>query len=134
MEEKSTNRGQAKKWLLVVSCFALLVVILFGGIKYRTDYAKTQIKEEYSGDKQYILAIYMIGEPDWPFGATHCRFELRKGGKRITQYPFSIQNDGAMAHEGNFRIIWEKEKVSVVVSGEEQEDQTYVMYFNGDVE
>lgn len=76
----------------------------------------------------------MIGEPDWPFGSTHCRFDLFKDDKRIIKYPFSIHNDGANAHEDNFDIIWNEDNVTVIVSGSEQNDIEYVLNFDGTTE
>lgn len=76
----------------------------------------------------------MIGEPDWPFSSTHCRFDLFKDDKRIIKYPFSIHNDGANAHEDNFDIIWNEDNVTVIVSGSEQNDIEYVLNFDGTTE
>ena len=67
----------------------------------------------------------MVGEPDWPFGATHCRFTLRGEGRQILERAFSIQDDGAVARADG---------VQVVVSGSEQGDRIYVLGFDGSVE
>ena len=112
----------------------VLLLTLYGGIKYRTSYAKTKIMASSSVNGQYNLVIYMIGEPDWPFGTTHCRFELFEENKRIVKYPFSIKNDGANAHEENFNVIWSSDSVSVTVSGEEQDDIIYVLNYDGTIE
>ena len=66
-----------------------------------------------------------MGEPDWPFGATHCRFTLRGEGRQILERAFSIQDDGAVARADG---------VQVVVSGSEQGDRIYVLGFDGSVE
>ena len=66
-----------------------------------------------------------MGEPDWPFGATHCRFTLRKEGRQILERAFSIQDDGAVARADG---------VQVVVSGSEQGDRVYVLGFDGSAE
>ena len=113
--------------------FLVLFLILFAGLKYRTDYAKTEIMTASSYDGQYRLVIYMVGEPDWPFGETHCRFDLFNENKRITKCPFSIRNDGAKAHEENFNIIWSTDSVSISVSGEEQEERVYRLNYDGTI-
>lgn len=126
--------GIRKGCLTAVLVILILVGILFGGIQYRTSYAKTEIVRSFSEDGQYTLVIDMIGEPDWPFGETHCRFELLENGKHIIKYPFSIHDDGAMAHADNFNVVWSTSEVKVTVSGSEQEDREYRLKFNGIVE
>ncbi|WMJ90459.1 hypothetical protein [Anaerocolumna sp. MB42-C2] len=71
----------------------------------------------------------MIGEPDWPFGTTHCRFDLFDGSKRIAKRPLPIDNDGSNAREDNCSITWNTNNVTIMVSGEEQEDREYVLNF-----
>ena len=114
--------------------FMMLLIILFAGYKYRTTYAKTEIMTETSEDNQYTLKIYMIGEPEWPFGATHCRMELFKDSKRIIKCPIDIYDDGAIVHEDNFDIKWHEDNVTVTVSGSEQDDNRYILSFDGTVE
>ena len=54
----------------------------------------------------------MVGEPDWPFGATHCRFTLRREGRQILERAFSIQDDGAVARADNFDVRWRADGVA----------------------
>ena len=89
---------------------------------------------ETSEDNQYTLKIYMIGEPEWPFGATHCRMELFKDSKRIIKHPIDIYDDGAIVHEDNFDIKWHEDNVTVTVSGSEQDENRYILSFDGTVE
>lgn len=110
------------------------MALMVGGIRYQTTYAKTEIVKASSNDEQYTLFVYMIGEPDWPFGATHCRFDLMNDGKRIIKYTFDIHDDGANATENNFDITWEKENVTIIVSGSEQKNTFYKLSFDGAVE
>lgn len=46
----------------------------------------------------------MIGEPEWPFGSTHCRIELYAEEKRISKRDFSIADDGGCATADNFYV------------------------------
>ena len=39
-----------------------------------------------------------------------------------------------MANEDNFQISWYPNKVSIIVSGSEQEDRAYILHFDGTVE
>lgn len=120
--------------LIAVLAFLLLIGILFAGITYRTSYAKTEIVTSTSHDGRYTLIVYMIGEPEWPFGSTHCRFDLQDGSDSIIKYPFSIQDDGATAHSDNFSIVWYIDHVTITVSGSEQNDREYILNFDGTVE
>lgn len=128
------SMNKKKSVLAVIFTILVLFLILYGGIKYRISYAKTEVVSASSMDGQYHLKIYMIGEPDWPFGPTHCRFELFDGEKRIKKYPFSVRNDGAFVHEANFKVNWGTDSVSITVSGEEQSEVIYILKFDGTVE
>ena len=75
-----------------------------------------------------------MGEPDWPFGATHYRFILRREGRQILGRAFSIQDDGAVARADNFAVRWRADGVQVVVSGSEQGDRVYALGFDGSAE
>ena len=83
--------------LVAVGAVALCLAALAGGIWYRVEVAPTEVLTDVSPDGAYELTIDMVGEPDWPFGATHCRFTLRKEGRQILGRAFSIQDDGAVA-------------------------------------
>ena len=83
--------------LAAVGAVALCLAALAGGIWYRVEVAPTEVLTDVSPDGAYELTIDRVGEPDWPFGATHCRFTLRKEGRQILERAFSIQDDGAVA-------------------------------------
>ena len=117
------------RWL--IAFFA--VVVAFIGFVYLGYFAKTEVVSSASGDGRYRLTVYMIGEPDWPFGETHCRFDLSCEGKRIIKHPFSIWDDGSAARESNFAVAWNTDNVTIIVSGSEQKDETYVLNFDGTV-
>ncbi len=120
--------------------FRILVGIVFFGILfagmlfYEMNYAIGEVTSSESEDQRYRLVIYMIGEPDWPFGMTHCRFDFIDGRKRIIQYQFDIADDGRMPGESNFEIQWNEEDVLLKVSGDEQADTYYLISFEGKVE
>ena len=120
--------------MLIVGILILPFLLLIGGFQYRVNYAKTEVVTSVSDDGQHSLTVYMIGEPDWPFGATYCRFDLRDGSKRIVKHPFSIHNDGVKADANNFVVTWHEDHAEVLVSAEEQPDEVYALYYNGAVE
>lgn len=122
-----------KTWKIICAAILLPCLLLIGGIQYRVSFAKTEIITSAANNEPYTLTIYQIGEPDWPFGPTHCRFDLRNGSKRIIKHPFSIRNDGCSAHASNFTIVWSADSAAITVSGEEQPDQTYILCYDGTV-
>ena len=126
--------SKSKEAFVLLMIILAMSTLLIGGIKYQSTYEKTEIMRSLSDDGQYTLFVYMIGEPDWPFGATHCRFDLMNADKRIIKYSFDIHDDGANAHESNFNITWGKDNVTVLVSGSEQKDIFYKLSFDGSVE
>ncbi|MCQ2401789.1 MAG: hypothetical protein MJ059_07705 [Lachnospiraceae bacterium] len=121
-----------KKTILLMAASILgLIVLLIGSLKYKISYARTEVLTAASENGVYELTAYMIGEPDFPFGATHCRFELKEGKKTITKYRFELHDDGCNASPGNFEIMWEDDAVLVHTTASEQEDQFYRLFFDG---
>ena len=124
-----------KKTILLMAAFILgLIVLLIGSLKYKISYARTAVLTAASENGVYELTVYMIGEPDFPFGATHCRFDLQEGKKTITKYRFELHDDGCNASPGNFEIMWEDDAVLVHTTASEQEDQFYRLYYDGRAE
>ena len=121
-----------KRTVLLATAFILgLVLLLAGSLKYKISYAKTEVLTSDSEDGTYQLIVYMIGEPDFPFGATHCCFDLKKERQTITSYRFELHDDGCNASEDNFEIIWEEDAVLIKTVASEQEDQFYRLFFFG---
>ena len=58
---------------------------------------------------------------------------LSKDGKDISNFNFKQSNDGKWATADDFNVSWFDDKVKIIVSGEEQEDITYSLFFNGTV-
>ena len=58
---------------------------------------------------------------------------LSKDGKDISNFNFKQLNDGMWATADDFNVSWFDDKVKIIVSGEEQEDITYSLFFNGTV-
>ena len=127
------SRKKLSKYLFAAIILAGIVLILIAAISLHTNYAKTEILNYTSDDGTHKLVIYMIGEPDFPFGSTHCRFDLFEGDKRITKYAFDLLNDGANANESNFSITQGEDNITVSVYGSEQDTATYLLYYDGTV-
>lgn len=107
------------------------IVLLLGTIYYRVGHKKTEVVT-YKNDI-YTLTVFMIGEPEWPFGRTHCCFELKEYTKKITKYKFSVRNDGCFVSENNFDVNWHEEYCLLFVDGQEQAIVEYKISYKGNV-
>lgn len=105
------------------------VALMF--FNYKTNHARTEI--ERVSENGYELIILEIGEPDFPFGATHCAFKLTKDGRKITFYRFDVADDGARAQPELFETRWFADRVEITVTASEQEVIHYQLFFNGGV-
>ena len=129
------NRKRAvRSLLLAVGAALLLLAGAAGYFVYRTQYAPTPVLRSASADGAYTLTVSMLGEPDFPFGAAHCRAELFRGVLRVVWVPFAIWDDGAAAREENFSVEWEEDRVRLRIMGSEQEDLELALGFDGTVE
>ena len=50
----------------------------------------------------------------------------------IAKYSFDVANDGGNVHPDSWQVTWRDNCVEAVISGEEQNDNQYVLYFNGE--
>lgn len=115
------------KHILSISITALILVVLmvFLLVEYKTNYRKTEVLSSSSGD--YRLSIYMIGEPQFPYGYTKWGFSLYKSKTKITSESLSLLNDGKIVTEDNFNVVWTEKTVTIVASDSEQEDIKFVV-------
>lgn len=122
---------KAVKYVLAfLGTTVILTFVLFGAILYKTEFERKLIETYISDNGEYQLDVYEIGEPDWPFGSTHCGFVLSHCNSVISRMKFTIYNDGGWAHSSNFLVSWHDDKVSIIVSGEEQSDTLYNLFFD----
>lgn len=119
--------------LIIVLATLLFLTAIIGIFIYTIDFKKTTIDEYKTPDEKYTLRIEQIGEPDWPFGYTHCRFVLKEGEDVITNYAFDLADDGANASFSNFEVYMLKDYVLVYASASEQGVAEYDLYYDGTV-
>ena len=119
--------------LTIFLCLAAILALLVGGLTYVTRYKITDIDASASPNGEYELLFQNVGEPDWPFGYSHARFVLKQGDKTITKYRFDVANDGGTLWADNWDVSWEADCARVIISGEEQPDILYTLYFDGTV-
>ena len=57
-----------------------------------------------SPDGKYVLVFKQLGEPEWPFGQTDVRLELKdQNGKKLNSIDTFVANDGGNAYETNIK-------------------------------
>ena len=114
----------------VLATINILIVILAGSFTYVTRYKIHDLAYSTSKDGTYVLLFQQVGDPDWPFGYTHARLLLKDEAGTIAKYPFDVANDGGALDQENWRVNWEETCVKVIISGEEQPDKLYTLYFD----
>lgn len=105
-----------------------------GSFTYTTKYKIHDVASYTSPDGKYELLFQQVGDPDWPFGHTHARLVLQDEAGTIAKYSFDIADDGANASSDLCQVTWKATQVEAVISGEEQNDNQYILYFNGKTE
>lgn len=108
-----------------------LIVVFWIGISYSTNYRKTTCDISVSPDGKYELTLQAIGEPDWPFGSASGRLILKEGKDKISQTGFELLNDGGSIHSSCWKVTWYDGYVEVILSGKEQFDEQFILYFDG---
>ncbi len=124
-------KKSTKITLTSLALIVLIIAIYAAAVRYTTEHKPHEIAVYSAADGVYTLTIYQIGEPDWPFGKTDCRLQLKRGDKTIVKLDMSIQDDGANAGEHNFTVDWHTDNVTVTAKASEQQDKEYVLYFDG---
>ena len=117
--------------VICLSLIAAMIIVITAAFTYKTKYCKTEVLQSVSPDERFNLKIYMIGEPEWPFGPTHCRYDFCEEKKILEKYSDTIFNDGKNAVQEDFEIYWQKDSVNLIVHGEEQDDKTVTFFFDG---
>lgn len=108
----------------------LLILLCFN---FATNCKKTLIDTSISPDGTYELTLIEIGEPAWPFGAASGRLILNEGNTIISQKDFELRNDGCQIGDNNWAVTWNENHVEVILSGEEQYDEQFLLYYDGTV-
>ena len=120
-----------RKWILVLIGLLIVSAALCGRILQEKSPSETEVVSSQKEGQGYTLTVLMLGEPEWPFGPTHCRFDLREGETLIAQHPVSLRNDGGIVSEQNFQIHWNEDGVEILVSAKEQSDTVYRISYDG---
>ncbi|RHP49142.1 hypothetical protein [Clostridium sp. AF32-12BH] len=114
----------------IIAVLGLMLAVLIGSVTYTTKYRVNSVDSSTSQDGKYELLFQQIGDPDWLFGYTHARLVLKDELGTIAKYSFDVRNDGASVHSDSWQVIWKEDSVEAVISGKEQNDEQYILYFD----
>lgn len=123
-----------KTFLGIAGGIWMFFALICGWFVFEIDYKIVNVDSSESPDGTHELYFQQVGEPDWPFGYTHARLVLKTGRTTIGKYMFDIANDGANTSPEDWKVAWGWNRVSTVVSGKEQGDRQFILYFNGEKE
>lgn len=133
--KKRKNGNQIFKWILRTIAILLCIILLAAArFTYVTKYKIGNIDKAISPNGEYEVLYQSVGEPDWPFGASHARLVLKNEGKTVLKQAFDVANDGAILFDDSWQVRWQEDCVRITISGEEQDDEIFTLYFDGRVE
>ena len=84
-----------------------------------------------STNGEYTAELLAVSDPGWPFGPQEGRLALKKNGWTVCEKDFTLFNDGGAMKKSNWSVTWDDEKAAVVISGQEQPDAEYYLYYVG---
>lgn len=102
-----------------------MILLFFFLTEYKVAYRRTEVLSSSNGE--YNISIYMIGEPQFPYGCTKWGFSLYSGRRKIREEAHSLLNDGKIVRAENFLVIWDDDAVEIVASGSEEDDIRFVI-------
>lgn len=125
------NKNITSPFFISLCIVTLLVTVLLGSILFLTKYKITEIDSSNSPNGKYKVIFQEVGEPDWPFGHSHARLLLLEQDRILIKEKFDVADDGCRLSTGNWNVNWDDDCVQIIISGKEQPDKLYVLYFDG---
>lgn len=108
----------------------LLLIIGLGYLHYQLELKPSEVDRKESPTGEYVLILDAVGEPAWPFGPASGKLVLKKNKKTVKKLNFQIANDGGNIGKDSWLVSWKDDNVEVILSGCEQPDEKYVIYFD----
>lgn len=127
MKSKKTFR----RIVWIAAAVSAVSALTVGCSVYARQYKITDIDSSVSNDGRHEVIFQSVGEPDWPFGSSHAKIILKEENDTVIQYKLDVSNDGGTLSPENWDVKWQEGSVQVVISGEEQNDTLYTLYFDG---
>ena len=119
-----TEKNKTLRRIISVFAVAGVIAALFIWCS-RPKLVDTSVNGEYTAE---LLAV---SDPGWPFGPQEGRLALKKNGWTVCEKDFTLFNDGGAMKKSNWSVTWDDEKAAVVISGQEQPDAEYYLYYVG---
>ena len=126
---KENNTGCAKGYLTAVLGIIGFIIVCILAIQI-VDHIPRNIDIQLNGN--YTIELKATSSPDWPFGSQDGRIVLKGNNKTISSVDFQLRNDGKGMGDYNWTVDWKNDKVIVTIIGEEQKDEVYYIYYNGE--
>ncbi len=79
-------------------------------------------------DGVYTLDFVETQSPTF-FSQSDVCIVLKRGNEEKQEFYTEIANDGKRLDQNNWKVIWNEDRVTVTLKGEEQDDQVIVMKF-----
>ena len=112
----------------ILLSIVLVVCLLYGALIYMIEYRVATVdKKSYNG---YEVVMQSVGSPLF-FSSADGRLLLKKDDKIISQTDFVLSDDGGSIRKEVWSVSWYKDRVGVVIRGDEQDDILYSLYYNG---
>ena len=109
-----------------------VVIVLIGLVNFGVDYYNynlklTDLAEIPSDNGSYSVMIQQVGEPKGAFGDFDVRVTVKADGEILHEFKSEIANDGKMLDWHNWQVEWNEETVTVILDGEEQEEEIFTI-------
>jgi len=130
-DNNQKSGGGLKGCLIVFLVFVVLVIIGTLGAKI-IDHIPREIAIQENGI--YTVVLQATSSPVFPFGPQDGRIVLKENSKEISKIDFELSNDGKSMDKSNWKVEWASDKVAVTIMGEEQNDEKFILYYNGEIE
>ena len=118
----------------VLGGLIVLIGVLIGCFAYNMYWKRTTCGEAVSPDGAYTLSLIAIGEPAWPFGPAKGELVLKKGKENVAESGFVLYDDGGCIRESCWEVLWKEDGVQVVIRGDEQCPEEFILGFDGETE
>ena len=120
------------KFIAVFTIAAFIIIVVFwGSFVYVSEYKITKADTSVSPDGTHKLVLQAVGEADFPFGSASGRLLLYEDKSKISQTDFELFDDGMCIRSSIWEVTWYEDYVEVILSGDEQNDEQIILYFNG---
>lgn len=124
-------RKTAKTIVVIAAVIFIIIAVFWASTVYVRDYKVTEAATSASPDGKYGLILQAVGEAEWPFGSADGRIVLMEGERQVSEVGFTIYDDGGYVRESVWNVTWYEDFVEVILSGDEQQDEQILLYFDG---